>query len=312
MRPVHILLGIFAMAVWGFNFVVIKVGLAEFPPLLLSALRFLFVAFPAVFLVRRPQVPWRILIGFGAMLGIVKFSLLFVGMNLGMSAGLASLVLQLQVFFTVFLAFALMGEALTVYRIAGMGIALAGIALIGTQTDASTNPAALVLVVGAAAAWSCANLIMKRAGSVNMFRFMVWSSLIPPLPLFVLSVLFDGWDTVIRSGIGVSWTGIGAVAYLAGLATLAGFAIWGRLLSLYPAALVAPFALLVPPIGMVSSALVLGEAFNGVKLFAAALVLAGLAVNLFGGRLVGAVAARAGRESVEGRTAPVRKRKPAA
>lgn len=283
MAPAHLLLAVAVAAAWGFNFVVIKVGLGDVPPLLLSALRFTLASVPAVFFLSRPQVSWRLIVGFGATLGIVKFSLLFVGMDVGVPPGLASLVLQLQAFFTVLFAVVLLGEKLTRVRVAAMLVAFAGIGLLVLRTPGASALTGLLLVIGAAAAWGAANLLMKRCGPVKMLNLMVWASLVPPIPLFLLSAATEG-DPLSHLA-GLSLTGIGAIAYLAFVATLAGFAAWGRLLSLYPASQVAPFSLLVPIFGMSSSALLLGEDFDGVKLAAAGLVLAGLLLNTFGERL---------------------------
>lgn len=284
----HIALAILVTAVWGINFVVIKVGLNDFPPLMLCALRFLMAAVPAVFFLRRPDVPWRWIVALGGMLGVVKFGLLFVGMKIGVSAGLASLVLQTQAFFTILLAVFLLGERLTAVRIAAIVVAFSGVAVLMQGADTTELPlTGLLLVILAAVAWGVANLIQKRCAGSRMLNLMVWASLIPPLPLMLMSFALEAppaaaWDGILSA----SLLGWGALVYLAVLATLFGFAAWGWLMSHHPAAQVAPFTLMVPVFGMGSAALLLGEALTAAKLTAAALILSGLVLNTFGERLL--------------------------
>jgi O-acetylserine/cysteine efflux transporter len=279
MRPLDLLTAVFVAFVWGLNFVVIKLGLAELPPLLFSALRFTVAALPWVFLVGRPQAPWRIILGIGLFLGLLKFSALFIGMDLGMPAGLASLVLQAQAFFTVLLAALWLKERPTSRQLIGMAVAFTGLALIALDLGAAPQGMiGLGLVVLAAALWGVANLFMKEARGANALNLIVWVSLVPPLPLLLVSLAVDGPDRVSSALLGLDWTGIGAVLYIGLIATIVGFGLWGRLLSRYPAAVVAPFSLLVPIFGMSAGALLLGEPLGPLRIAAAVLVLAGLGI----------------------------------
>lgn len=268
-------------ALWGFNFVVIKLGLDNFPPLLFSALRFLFAAVPLVFFIPRPEVPWRIIIGIGLMLGVVKFSFLFIGMDIGVPPGLASLLLQSQAFFTVVLAFAIFGAKPRPLQLAGMAVAFGGIALIASSIDGHFTLTGLVLVLGAALAWASSNMLMKKAGNVPMLNLMVWVSLIPPIPLIIISLMFEGVDRDLAALAHVNVTGAGAVLFVAYGATIFGFAVWGAMISRYGVSTVAPFSLLVPVFGMTSAALVLGEAFGPLRILAAVLIVIGLVMNVF-------------------------------
>lgn len=273
------------VTIWGANFTVIKLGLGEMPPILLSSLRFAFAALPAVFFLPRPKCHWKYIVGFGVVLGCIKFSLLFLGMDLGLSAGISSLVLQLQAFFTLILGFFVLGEKIGPHRYLAMLVAFFGVGLLLFVSDGSITAIGLVLVIAAAAAWGVANIIMKQAGSVQMLSFVVWASLVPPIPLAILSFLTED-----RADLGVltdqvSWIGMGSILYLAYPVTLLGFAIWGRLLATLPVGLVAPFTLLVPIVGMATSALVLGEDFGPIKIISAILVMTGLLINVFGGKL---------------------------
>ena len=281
MKPVHVLLLVLVAALWGFNFVVIKLGLDNFPPLLFSALRFFFAAVPLVFFIRKPDVPWRIIIAIGVMLGVVKFSFLFIGMDVGVPPGLASLLLQSQAFFTVLLAFLIFGARPRPLQLAGMAVAFTGIALIASSIDGDFTVTGLALAIAAAIAWACSNMLMKKAGNVQMLNLMVWVSLVPPIPLIIISVLFEGWDRDLAAIANINLAGAGAVMFVAYVATIFGFAIWGAMISRYGVSTVAPFSLLVPVFGMSSAALLLGEAFGPLRIVAAVLIVIGLVMNVF-------------------------------
>jgi O-acetylserine/cysteine efflux transporter len=280
MRPVHIATAIAVAAIWGFNFVVIKVGLDHYPPILFSGLRFAFAAIPLVFFVPRPKIPWSILGGIGFFIGIVQFTLLFLGMKAGLSPGLASLVIQSQVFFTTILAMVFLGDRMTRVQIIGMGVAFCGIALIGIFQDAHVTLIGLALVIGAALSWSVANILMKKAGNVDMLHVMVHASLVVPIPLIFLSLLVEGRDTVVASLMAVTWEGFWVLLFNGWIVTVVGFGLWGMLIRRYGASQVVPFALLVPVFGMSSSALLLGESFGPMRLVAATLVIVGLVLTV--------------------------------
>jgi len=272
--------------VWGFNFVVIKIGIENFPPILFSALRFLFAAVPLVFLLPRPAVSWRIVVGIGLVLGVVKFSLLFIGMDVGVSPGLASLLLQSQVFFTVALAAIFYGTRPRPAQVAGILLAFAGMAVIATTVDASFTYLGLGLVLASALAWAFSNMLTRKAGDVDMLALMVWASLIPPIPLAIISLASEGWERDMAALQALSWQGIGAVAYIAYLATIFGFGVWGLMIRKHGLSTVAPFSLLVPVFGMSFSALVLGESFGPMRLAGALLVVCGLILTVLGPRVI--------------------------
>ena len=289
----HILLLTFVAALWGVNFVVIRIGLDHFPPLLFTALRFACAALPLAFVIRRPPVPLWLLAAIGLSLGAVKFSLLFLGMEAGLPPGIASLVLQAQAFFTVLFAALVLGERPGRLQVAGIALALAGVGLIATTIDGSLTVSGLALCLGAAVAWAVANLLIRRAGPVDMLGLMVWISLVPPLPLLILSALFEGGHRDLAAIASTDWQGIAAVLTVAYVATILGFGIWGAMIARHGAGAVAPFSLLVPIFGMSSAALFLGEPVGPIRLAAAALILAGLAVNTLGSRRAAAARAAA-------------------
>ena len=276
----HFLLALAVVAVWGSNFVVIKLALSQMPPLLFATLRFAVVLLPMVFFLKRPAVPWRNLAGYGLLIGVGQFGLLFVAMNGHISPGLASLVIQVQVFFTIGLAMALAGEGLQRVQWLALALGASGPGVIVAHTDGSTTLLGLGLILLAALSWAGGNLVSRAAGRINMVAYVVWSSLFAVPPLFVLSLWVEGWDALAA---GVQGAGLGAWAAVAWQAwgnSIFGYAAWGWLLARYSAATITPMALLVPVFGMASSAWWLGEPLPLWKLGAAALVLSGLALNL--------------------------------
>jgi O-acetylserine/cysteine efflux transporter len=276
MRPVHVAVAVLVAAVWGLNFVVIEVGLEDFPPLLLSSLRYFLASLPLLVLGGRVGVPWKWVLAVGFAIGVVKFSLLFIGMDVGMPAGLASLVLQVQAFFTVGFAIVLLGERPHALVGAGLALATAGLALVASGLEGVATPAGFALVIGAAAAWGIGNVAIKRAAPPDPLRFMTWICVVPPLPLLALSLAFEGPAQVGDALAGIDLGGIAAVAYIAFAATTLGWGLWGYLLRAYSAGTVAPFSLLVPVFGLGFAALLLGEPLELRTVIAAVLVVSGV------------------------------------
>lgn len=275
----HIALAVLIAAIWGFNFVVIKLGLGAFPPLLFNGLRFAVAALPFLLFLRHPGVAWRWVIGVGLVLGVAKFSLLFVGMAHGMSAGLASVVMQAQALFSVVFAALLLGERPGMMQWIGLSIAAAGLVVIGADIGGTASLIAFGLLIAAAACWGFANILTRQAAAKQPLAFMVWVSAVPPLPMFALSWIFEGEAAIANAFAGLDAVGVSAVLYIGLLSTTACFAGWSFLLRQHKASLVAPFTLLVPVFGLLSAALVLDETPSPVKLSGAALILLGLVVN---------------------------------
>ena len=282
----HALLALAVMIVWGTNFVVIRVGLQHLPPLLFATLRFTLVAFPAVFFLKRPAVPWRLLAAYGVFIGAGQFGLLFIAMKSSITPGLASLVVQSQVFFTIGLAMAIDRERIRVFQIAALLLAFTGLGVILAHAGAdAATPLGLILTLGAAASWAGGNMMSKAAGRVNMLAFVVWSALFAAPPLLVLSLIFDGWPAI-RQGVMHATPGTWAAVIWQSVGnSMFGYAVWGWLLARYPAATVTPMSLLVPVFGMAASAWLLAEPLPGWKIAAAALIMAGLVLNLIWPRL---------------------------
>jgi O-acetylserine/cysteine efflux transporter len=291
LAPRDLLLTLGIVTLWGFSFVPIKVGLREVPPFALAALRFLFAAVPLMFFIKRPRMPWRYIAGYGFAIGVCQFGLLFLGMKLGMPAGLSSMVIQVQVFFTIGLGIAFLGDKLERHNLIGAAISTAGIVILAVYkvtAGASATFIGFLLVIVAAFAWAAGNVIAKRAAGAHddaMLALVVWSSLIPPLPLAALSYLFEGGDAAVRAVASASALTWGCVLFLAWGATLVGFASWAGLMHRYPTGLISPFALLIPVSGLASGALFLGESLAPMQAVGALLVFAGLVENVYGPRL---------------------------
>lgn len=281
----HVLLALSVIAIWGINFVVIQIGLRELPPIFLTFLRFFFAAFPAVFFIKRPQIPFKMLFAYAMLMFTLDFAFLFSGMYAGVSSGIASLTLQTQVFFTAILAMIFLKEKLTSWQILGALVAFSGIGLVAINTGGDVNTLGLLLVEFAALSWAGGNLVSKKIGKVDMFSLVVWGSLVAWPPLLLLSFILEHGKLSVESILNVSWLTIGSVAYLVYPVTLFGFAIWSWLLSRHAASTVAPFTLLVPIFGFSSSALILGEGMQGWKIGAGFLIVSGLVINLYGGKL---------------------------
>lgn len=286
MQKRDILIGLVVVTVWGLNFIAIKVGLQDIPPLLLVVLRFVFTCFPIIFFLPKPPVTWPWLIALGLSINVGQFSLLFIGMKVGMPAGLASLVLQSQAFFTLLAGVVWLGERWRWNHLAGLFLAGSGMTIIGSQQGGEMTTAGFWLVIAAAACWGAGNVIMRRATvgipAFPVLSLIVWMGVVAILPLTILSLLLEGYDAWLAAWHASTWKSVGAVIYLAFFATLVGYGLWGKLLSRNPAAVVSPFALLVPVVGMTSSVLLLGETVSIWQGFGALLVMLGLVVHVLG------------------------------
>ena len=290
--PAHLLLAVAIMAVWGTNFVVIKYALEHLPPLTLALLRFTLAFFPLAFFLPRPKVGWGNLAAYGVLIGAGQFGILFTAMRADITPGLASLVVQTQVFFTIFLSMRLTGEKVGAYQIVALLLASSGLAVIALHTDGSATPLGLGLVLLAAFSWSSGNMVSRQAAPQNMLSYVVWSSIFAVPPLLVFALLLEGPEAMmagIKAADGATWA---AVLWQSVGNTMFGYAIWGGLLARYPTATIAPMSLLVPVFGMAASAVFLHEALPAWKLAAAGLVMAGLALNTFWPRIQKVLPAR--------------------
>ena len=278
----HLLLALAIVAVWGTNFVVIKLSLGSFPPFLFAALRYTFAFLPLVFFVPRPKVSWVNLCIYGLAVGVGQFGIMYFAVDGRISPGLASLVVQTQVFFTIGFAMFFAKERLRTYQMVAVLVAMTGLVIIALHTDANTTYLGLALVVFTGFSWGVANTVSRRAGSINMLAYVVWASAFAIPPLFVISFLFEGgWEHINSSITSASFWAWAGVLWQSWGNTIFGYSAWGWLLSKHPAAVVAPAPLLVPIFGMGAAAYFLGEPLPPWKIEAAGLVITGLIINLF-------------------------------
>lgn len=281
----HALLALAVVAVWGTNFVIIRLGLDQFPPFLLAGLRFSLAALPGVFFLPRPAVAWRNLAAYGLAIGAGQFGLLFLALDGHISPGLASLVIQVQVFFTIFISMARIGERLQGFQIIACLLAVAGIVVIALHVNGHTTPLGLALVMLAAGCWACGNIIAREGGARNFLAYVVWASLFSAPPLLILSMIVDGPSVILHAVRYATAWGWAAVVWQAVGNSWFGYASWAFLLARYPSATISPIALLVPVFGMAASVVWLGEPMPAWKMAATALVIIGLGVSVFYPRL---------------------------
>lgn len=286
MKYPHLLLAILVTAIWGVNFSVIKLGLHTTDPFILAAIRFTLSALPALFFIKKPDVPWRYLIGYGLIFGIGLWGLVNLGIKTGLSAGIASLALQFSAFFTLLLGSLIFRERLSRYQITGFVIACAGLLSIVFVTDGSVTLSGMLLVMAGALAWSVANIIIKKAGTKQVFAFLVWSSAFSPLPLFGLDWLVNGSSGFTEMFRHMDNRALLSVLFQVYPNTLFGYWIWNSLLKQYPVSTVAPLSLLVPVFGILGSMMIFGEHISPQKMLALLLIIIGLTVGLYGQRLV--------------------------
>lgn len=298
MKRRDLILALLVVIVWGANFTVIKLGLAGLPPMLLVALRYTFAAVPAIFFVKRPDIGWKYIIAYGMAVGVGQFSCLFYAMNIGMPAGTSSVILQSQVFFTLIFAAVLLKEHLRIFHALGVIISAIGLFFIsgniGSGQMSSLPLGALFLTLLAAAFWGISNIIVRFASkqaaaqgkTIDMFGLVVWSSLVPPLPLFIFALILDSPETLLNIVLGLSGQSIFAILYLSFLATLFGFGLWSFLLSKYPAGKVAPLSLLVPITGLITARAVLGEQLMPIQWLGCGIIILGLITSNFGSNIL--------------------------
>ena len=295
MKARHLLLAIAITAIWGANFSVIKLGLTSVDPFILAGIRFTLCALPAIFFIAKPDVPWRYIVGYGLVFGIGLWGVVNLGIQSGLSAGIASLVLQFSAFFTILLGSWLFKESISRFQYAGMGLALCGLLSIVSIVDGTVTTAGLTLVLLGAVAWSAANLINKKAKTTQVFAFLVWSSAFSPIPLFALDYAVNGstgYSALVNQ---IDYRAVLSILFQVYPNTLFGYWVWNSLLKRYPVSTVAPLSLLVPVFGLLGSAMIFNETLSLNKIAAVVLIVSGLGVGLYGQRVVSALLKRTDR-----------------
>ena len=281
----HLLLVLLVILVWGLNFIFVKLGLVEMSPLFLCSLRFLLASLPAIFFIKPPAVPFKQIALYGIVMFAMQFGFVFCGMNVGMTPGMASLLMQVQVFFTMIFAVIFLGERPRAGQVIGALVSFSGICLVAMHFDTNISLLGFLLILAAAASWGVGNLMTKKIKTSNFMALVVWGSFAACLPMFLLSLLIEGPAAIATSYHQISWKGLGALFYIVYISTWVGYGIWGWVLNRYPVGVVVPFTLLIPVVGILSSVLILDEPFQLWKLVAGLLVISGLCINILSTRI---------------------------
>ncbi|KTC85695.1 MULTISPECIES: EamA family transporter [Legionella] len=280
----HLFLVLLVVVVWGLNFLFVKLALEDISPIFLCCLRFILASIPAIFFVKRPAVPFRVIALYGLVMFALQFSFLFVGMSVGMTPGIGSIIMQTQVFFSMFFAVILLGERTSVWQILGAIISFSGIGLVATHFDKNVSLLGSLCILIAAATWGIGNLITKKIHHINMMALVVWGSFVAWFPLLLLSLIIEGPNAIIASLQHLTWKSTSSLFYIVYISTWVGYGVWNWLVSRYPVSLIVPFTLLIPVVGVLGSVLFLDEPFYLWKLEAGLLVISGLFINIFGAR----------------------------
>ncbi|GAB3211056.1 EamA family transporter [Nocardia tengchongensis] len=288
------LLGLAVVVLWGLNFLAIHVGLEHFPPFFFAGLRFAVIAIPVLLFVPRPRVPWQWLLLYGIGFGILQFAFLFTALRAGMPTGLSSLVLQSSAPFTVLLGAVFLRERLRGVQLAGIAVAMAGMAVIGWDRAHHAALLPLLLTLLGGLSWAFGNIGSRLAAAasenVNPLHLTLWMAVVPPIPMFALSALTEGpatgWNDLIASCSSTGWPAFAALAYIVALGTIAGSGLWTYLMSRYPASTVAPLSLAVPVVGIAASWAFLHETPSALSLVGALIVIVGAFTATSAGRRV--------------------------
>lgn len=272
------LLAVVVAVIWGLNFIAIHAGLQDVPPFLFLAVRFFFVAFPLLLFVPKPPVPWRVLAGVGVFMSLGQFALLYFAMSIGMPAGLASLVLQAQVLFTILIAWGALGEPASPRQLAGVALGTIGLTVVAVGFGATAPLVPLFVTIASALSWAIGNVISRAAKVQSGLGLVVWSALFVPLPCLAIALVVDGPANVVAELGSFGWPATFGTAFTVVMSSLVGYTIFNTLIARHSAASVVPFILLVPPVGMTSAWLVLDEVPTAVELVGGIVMLAGVAV----------------------------------
>lgn len=281
LKPVDLLLTLLTVVVWGVNFIAIYMGLKDLPPFLFCTVRFALSALPFVFFLPKPQTPFKFILGFGLFNFVLQFGLLFSSIQLGLSPGLSSLIMQVQVFFSIGLAYMFFGEKPTLLKIAGSLISFVGIGIVAANINGGATIIGLLLTLLASFSWAAGNMFTKKINAQSPLALVVWGNLIAFPFMAAASYFIDGAPLIASSLQNISWVTVGAVAYVVYVSTFLGYGIWGFLLKKYTTSAVVPFTLLIPVVGFLSSAVFLKEEMTTWKLWASFFIMVGIVFNLF-------------------------------
>lgn len=284
MKPYHILLVLLVIFIWGINFIFAKLAVNEVSPLFLCALRFILASIPAIFFIKLPDLPLRHIIAYGWVMFGLQFGFVFSGIYYGMTPGMASVIMQIQVFFSIIFGIFFFDERPSPWQILGGLVSFSGIAVIGCHIDANMPLIGFLCILAAAASWGVGNLIVKKSKNINMMALVVWGSFFASFPMLIFSMIFEGTSIILNDFHQITWVGIISLLYIIYLSTWVGYGVWNWLLSQYPITAIVPFTLLIPIVGLASSVIFLSEPLQTWKIEAGLLVIGGLCINLLGAR----------------------------
>lgn len=291
MKRKDFILTLLVVIIWGANFTVIKLGVSEVPSMLLIALRYIITAFPAIFFVKKPNISFKHFILYSLNVGVLQFAFLFYALKIGMPAGLSSIILQLQAFISPLMAFVILKEKIKMKQIFGVIIAGIGLLVIGMASNSNglsnIPPMALIFTILAPIFWSASNIVARLASEkaiekgekLDMFSLVVWSGLVPPIPMLILSIIIDKPQVIINSLTHLSPISIFAIVYLAYGATLFGYGFWSILIAKYPMSKISPLSLMVPITGLLTSRIVLKEQLIPMQWVGVFIILTGLVIT---------------------------------
>ncbi len=286
MTKKDLIIAIFITFMWGVNFSFIKMGLGSLDPFMLAALRFFLCAIPLIFFIKKPSVEFKYIISYGLFFGVGLWGILYLGMYFGISAGMASIVLQLGVFFTVILSYFILKEKINIYNKIGFVCALLGIFLVFLVSDGTVTLIGVLLVILSAVSWALLNIIIKKAQTKEVFAFLIWSTLFPPIPLFFLAYLTQGEIVFVNFIQDIDIKAIISIIFQVYPTTIFGYWVWNSLLSKYPVSLVSPLSLLIPIFGLLGSFVFFNEEVGIYKILACVIIVVGLGINTFGNKII--------------------------
>ena len=286
MTKKDLIIAIFFTFMWGVNFSFIKMGLGSLNPFMLAGLRFFLCAIPLVFFIKKPAVQFKYIISYGLFFGVGLWGILYLGMYFGISAGMASIVLQLGVFFTVILSYFILKEKINIYNKIGFVCALFGIFLVFLVSDGTVTLIGVLLVILSAISWALLNIIIKKAQTKEVFAFLIWSTLFPPIPLFLLAYFTQGEIVFINFIQDIDTKAIISIVFQVYPTTIFGYWVWNSLLSKYPVSLVSPLSLLIPIFGLLGSFIFFNEEVGIYKILACSIIILGLGINTFGNKII--------------------------
>ncbi|MBM6550854.1 EamA family transporter [Marinomonas ostreistagni] len=273
------LLLVLLMALWGFNFSVIKLGVNNMDPFLLTALRFTLAVLPLIFFIRRPKVPWRYLMAYGLTFGVGVWGFTTLSVGAGLSSGLASLLLDMSVISSLLVGRYLLKEQVTVSKVLGSVLALLGLGIIIWNQDGSVTALGLALVLSASVFWSVNGLIVKRSGTREIFAFNIWGMAFAPIPLLLLALIVSGPEAVAQSIADINGSVLFSAAFQAYPTTLLGYWFWNKMIVKYSVSSVAPMTLLVPVFALIGGYIFFGESLDAAQSVAAVVILLGVAIS---------------------------------